>query len=92
MEDKRKDEEEEVTPMVDSLRDYYIEQMIDTHVAKIKGVNRYFHCPYCGLELTPRKFAFDDESTAWGIFDNCRPFREHKVYPTLKEAIEAFHD
>lgn len=87
MEAKRKDDKEEMSEEVDSLRISFLEQFIDTHS---KDPIHQFHCPHCGLELNPRKFQFDDESTVWGIFDNCRPFKEHKVYPTLKEAIEAF--
>lgn len=80
---KREDDEKE---MIENLKYNLLEQYIETHG---KDPTHQFICEFCGSELNPRRFEFDD-AIMWGIFDNCRPFKEQKVYPTLKEAIEAF--
>lgn len=48
-----------------------------------------FKCNQCGNQLEIRKFA-TDEGFEYGIFDNCTPFTEQYIYPSIKQAIEAF--
>lgn len=47
-------------------------------------------CHHCGNQLEIRKFE-TDEGMEYGIFDNCIQPTEQMIYPTLKEAIEAFN-
>jgi hypothetical protein len=54
-----------------------------------------FRCHLCGTELFVRRFDFEDENgneepPMYGIFDHCSGLDEQMIYPTVREAIEAF--